>query len=1357
MAEAAVTVWPLSLSQHDVWLDQRAWPGSAHLNIGGAAYLRGPLDLPRFERALQMLVQQHEALRLVPLPDGSQRLLPTWAARLEQVSVADAADPQAAMTAWWQAAMRQPFAWGEAPPWRAVLLRAHGQLHGLFIQFHHLVMDGWGTVMVIRHWSAIYNALQQAGHTGHTGAEGPEAGLPGYGDFVQESQAYRHSDAFARDAAFWRSQWPSLPPPLLERRYRGAGTASHLPLAHRASLVLERSHYQSLGQAVRAQGGSTFNVLLAAVALYLARTLRRSEVAIGMPTLNRAGRRYRQTPGMFVGVLPLRLGLDERMTVRELLETTAVAVRAALRHARYPLGELSRELGALRGGRDGVLDVLLSFEQQDYTVPFGDAHFDAVQQLFSGEARYPLGVTLCEFHQGQNPVLELEGSSECWTAPEVHALAARLWHMARQLGQRPDARLAEIDLLPPQEREQVLVQWQPAQTLPLAAVPGPAPTVWDAVAQQVHERPLAPALRWTGGQLTYGELGARCERLAADLCQLGVRRGQVVALALPRSADWVVAALAVMRTGAAWLPLDLDAPLGRLEQVLEASEAVAVLLGAAQHERLIPLLRDRGWLAVDTAACMPIPGTPGTSSEAWPGSGPGPNATDVAYVLFTSGSTGQPKGVVVEHGALALRLRWVARVWGIGPGDVAGQATQLTFDPALVEWLLPLTCGAAVALPPAGRLDPQDVARWALHAGVTFMAFVPSTLGPFATAWRRALAQRPAPEPAAGPLATPRLRVACCGGEVLSPALARQWMQATGAQLYNVYGPTEALIFATAHRCDLAEERASLPIGQPLDDTLAYVLDENLRPLPVGVVGDLYLGGAALARGYLNRPELTAQAFVDDPFRPGLRLYRTGDRACWDSDGTLHFSGRDDRQVKLRGYRIELAEVEAVALQTPGVTQAVAQRVWRGEVPQLYLWLAADPGDAACVGAGGLPPDEAARMARLARTVLRERLPDYMQPAGLTVLPWLPQTAHGKVDEAQLPPPHWPPQDVARPPRTPLEHELVDLWTEALGHPVGVDDHFFEQGGDSLAAMNLLSALELRWRRPLHLHHLLEHPTVAELARVLDGAETAHTGAHATLGAAGVALVLQGPSVTGGATGTATDSATGPGPHTVYLVASGQGDVLRFQLLARALGAPWAVVMLQPPQDGVARSLPELAECYADAMAQHGPPRVLLGFSIGGVTALETARALQRRGQPPLGVVLLDTIYPRRIVGGRVLWRWLKWGVQKLGLQDLSLNGRRLKALFEDPGLQMQVAALRRHRVQACEVPTLLLKTRGLRRWERLLFRPWQRVFEGQRWQEASIPGLHGTLFEARHLGPVAERLRQWIDALAPAGDRGES
>ncbi|MEY2684714.1 MAG: hypothetical protein RJA09_1858, partial [Pseudomonadota bacterium] len=970
---------PLSLNQQEVWLDQRAWPGSAHLNIGGCAYLRGPLDLHLCQQALDLVVQGFDALRLVPQADGTQWLFPPSSPPAPQcptMEVVDLSAPanttadhqhdrelEGLMATWWQARMQEPFELGAAPPWRVALLRGHDQLHGVFIQFHHLVMDGWGTVQVIQRWAEAYNALR-AGQTWL-----PDPQLLSYQAFVEESSAYRRSEAFERDAQYWRTQLPQLPPLLLERRYPSAG--AQLPQAHMAVHHVDRLVYDGLVEKVRAEGLTPFNHCLAALALYFARAHGLEEVVIGIPSLNRGGRRYRQTPGMFVGVLALRIGLSPGMTVEALLQATAVALRGALRHPRYPLSELGRHLGAMRAGRDGLLDVLLSFEQQDYTVAFGEAKPDAVRQLFSGLARYALGVTVCEFREGQDVEWVLEGSSTCFEPGEVGMLGRRLWHLVQHLADHPQALLADVPLMPPSEREAVLAG------VHQGVVTDHADTQLETFIQrfvdQVHQRPHAPALVWDGGQMPYAELYRRSHLLAQELTLLGAGPDKVVALALERGPGLVVGLLGTALAGAAFLPLDVDAPVARLEAVLEDSEAVALLLEKEHLGRLGALHQQPLVVRPD----LPLPW--GTVPDLWPEDPPTAiKLTDMAYVLFTSGSTGRPKGVVVEHGTLARRLVWLSKAYHIGVGDCAGQGTQATFDPALIELLLPLVHGARLALPPPGRLAPEQLGAFAIRHGVTFMAFVPSTLSRFLDGVQGKLGLK--------------LRVACSGGEVLPPELAQRYLRETGARLFNVYGPTETSIFATAWACEMGDTRTRLPIGKPIDDTRIYVLDDALQPLPFGVAGEIYIGGGAVARGYLNRPDLTARVFVPDPHNPGGRMYRTGDRGWWGRGGELHFGGRLDRQVKLKGYRLELGEIEAAALQVPGVAQAAARLSSREGQPALCLWVAPRPAT------------DAEQLVPSIKRALRTRLPDYMVPAAVVVLSTLPENSTGKTAYDQLPP-----------------------------------------------------------------------------------------------------------------------------------------------------------------------------------------------------------------------------------------------------------------------------------------------------------------------------------------------------------------
>lgn len=1270
---------PLSLSQHEVWLDQRAWPGSAHLNIGGGAFLLGGLDVVRLREALALLVAEQDALRLAPLADGTQRLLAHVAPRLEIVEVGDAPDPLEAMRSWWHARMAEPFALDGTPPWRIALLRAHDNLHGLTIQFHHLVMDGWGTSQVMQRWSTLYNALE-------AGEPPPPPTHRPYRQFVQESLAYRASSAFARDAEFWRAQFPEAPAPLLERRYARAH-AHTLSAARLAAQRLPRPEYDELKAFAQLNGSSAFNLMLTALVLYFARTTGRSDIVIGVPSLNRSGQRFRETLGMFVGVFALRVQVLPGMTVGALIAAVGAAMRAALRHPRYPLSELARELQMIRNGRDGLFDVLLSFERQDYAVSFGAADLVDSRQLFSGAARFALGVTVCEFHADQDLELVLEGSAACFADGEMELLGRRLWTLARSLMDAPGALVSDVPVLPAEE------QWALLQGLHKDVARHDVTRSFVALFEhQAALRPDATALVWDGGSMDYAALNRRANQLAHRLAAMGAGRDRVVALAVERSADMVLAVLATAKSGAAFLPLDADAPLARLADILAESGAVALLAQPHQSDRLHGLHDQTLWLEAESPlADTQDPGPPAVPAPA-----------DLAYVLFTSGSTGRPKGVMVEHGTLSRRLAWLARTYAVDWHDRSAQATQLTFDPSLIELLLPLAHGASVALPPPGRLLPESLPAFAAAHGVTIMAFVPSTLSRFLDAARE--------QPGL------RLRVACCGGEVLAPELASRFITDTGARLFNVYGPTETAIFATAWECQRLDDaqapagaEAPLPVGRPVDDTRIYVLDAALRPLPFGVPGEIYIGGEAVARGYLNRPDLNAEAFLTDPFRPGGRMYRTGDRGWLGSEGNLHFVGRLDRQIKLRGYRIELGEIEAALAAAPGVQQAAVKLVERKGKPQLQAWVG-----------GSVAGTE------VLQQVLRKRLPDYMIPAGITLLPALAVASTGKIDYDALPLSEPAPgAGVQRAPASKLERELLAAWEDVLPQrPIGVHDNFFDLGGDSLAAVNILVGIEQRLGRRVPMYFLTEYPTIERLAAALVDEPGGGPGLMINLGR--------------------SDSGRTP----LYLAASGHGDLLRFQNLARALEHSCELHMLQPPTTDSISSIGDLATLYAERIvANGGEPGYVAGFSVGGIAALETARLLRARGVPLRGLVLIDTVYPNAFWGRPAFWRLLGWCVRHLHVQELSMNGRRLGAMFSDPGLVEQVMALKGYRPGAFEGPSVLLKSSGLAGWDRMLFRAWRKLLTGH-YQEGLVPGLHGSIFEASNVHALASALTREFKAL---------
>jgi len=657
---------------------------------------------------------------------------------------------------------------------------------------------------------------------------------------------------------------------------------------------------------------------------------------------------------------------------------------------------------------------------------------------------------------------------------------------------------------------------------------------------------------------------------------------------------------------------------------------------------------------------------------------------------------------MVEHGALALRLAWISKAWGVQPSDRTGQCTQATFDPSLIELFVPLINGASIALSPSRRMLPSAFGPFAVRNKVTIMALVPSTMCGLLDSF----ADR----------SVLNLRVACCGGEVLPADLANRFLDETDARLFNVYGPTETAIFATAWECVRRPGETTLPVGRAINGSRIYVLDAGRQLLPFGISGEVYIAGQGVARGYLNQPETDREAFFDDPFFSGERMYRTGDRGWLACDGNLHFIGRLDRQIKLRGYRIELGEIESVLRSFDGLQQAAAKLIERQGKPVIHTWVA---------GSSVLPVDRI-------RQHVASRLPDYMLPAGISCLPELPLSSTGKVAYELLPLPDDQVAVVAsRPPASALERALLALWQAVLKRDgLGVTDNFFDVGGDSLAAVDILAGMETLVGYAVPLFTLTEHPTIEQLARILGDGEANPVGEMM------LHLTPRG------------------GKIPLFFAASGHGDLIRFRNLAAALGDACDFFMLQPPASGAIAGIDELATQYADRIADHGKACVVAGFSVGSIAALETARQLRARGFPVSRLCLVDAVYPGRILRSAIFWRSVGWLARHLNAHELSLNGRHLGALFSDSGLVAQIDAMANYQVEPYDGATTMIRSTGLARWERWLFKPWRRVVELDM-ASPLVSGLHGSMFEAGNISELAAAIRACTDRPPQESVRG--
>ncbi|HEX7242948.1 MAG TPA: amino acid adenylation domain-containing protein, partial [Longimicrobiaceae bacterium] len=911
--------------------------------------------------------------------------------------------------------------------------------------------DGWSFDVLLRELDALHGALSR-------GEPSPLSELPvQYADFAVWQRGWLAGDALERQVAFWRERLAGAPP-LLELatdrpRPQSAGgrRATH-------SFALPAGVAEELRALSRASGATLFMTALAGFQALLARWSGQDDVLVGTPV---AGRRWAELEGLigfFVNNLVVRTELSRDTTGWELVRQLRERMLEAQAHQDLPFERLVEALSVERSlSHTPLFQVTFSLESARgrHRPRLGGAEVETLWAR-EGETAFDLALVLVEDDDGLAG--EVGFREELFEASTVARMMEHFRALLEGIAREPGRRLAELELLTPAERGRLL-EW----STPGAGAWDGSP-VHEMVAEQARRTPFATAVEWEGGSLAYAELEIRANRLARHLLRLGVGPGSRVGVCMERSPELVVALLGTLRAAGAYVPLDPGYPVERLAYMV-GDAAPAVLL---TQERLL----DR--LPGGAAAVVALDGD---VAELARGSAEPPavevSPDDLAYVIYTSGSTGRPKGVAVPHRALANHVRWMQDALSLGPDDRVLQKTPTSFDASVWEFWAPLVAGATLVLArPDGHRDPAYLAEALAGEGITVLQAVPSLLS--------ALLE----EDLSGAASLRRL---FCGGEALPAELARTARERTGAELYNLYGPTEACIDTTWARYDGEGGGSGVPIGRPITGARVHVLDAEANPAPIGVPGELCVGGEGLARGYLGRPELTAERFVPDPFSPeaGGRLYRTGDRARWLASGELEFLGRIDQQVKLRGFRIEPGEIEAALLGEPGVREAAV--VVREDAP----------GDPRLVGYV-VPAAGATLPAAELREGLRRRLPEHMVPGAVVVLDALPLTPAGKLDRRALPAPAGAGEEGYAAPRTPTEEVVAGIFAEVLGaERVGAQDNFFELGGHSLLATRVVARVAPALGIELPLRVLFEAQTVAGLAARIDAARLEGEGGDA--------------------------------------------------------------------------------------------------------------------------------------------------------------------------------------------------------------------------------------------------------------------
>jgi amino acid adenylation domain-containing protein len=1028
---------PLSFAQQRLWFLDRLAPGGAAYNLAVAAALEGELDADALERSLGEIVRRHEALRTVFSETRSAetggrpvQIVRPWEppaiARLD-LSGLPAEERRAAALAEAEREAARPFDLQEGPMVRFLLLALGPREHLLAATFHHIAADGWSLQVFQRELAELYGAFA-AGHP----ARLPEPPVQ-YADFAVWQRRALSGAALHRSLTFWRRRLAGVEP--IELPADGSRTPTATAPARSHLLDLPDALAAGIAELARAEGATPFMVLLAGVYALLARLTGERDLTVGAPVAARNRVEVEGLIGFFANTLPLRVDLEGAPSFRELLARVRSIVLEAHAYGDVPFERLVEELQPERvRGRNPLFDVMLAY----LSAPSDHANLPGLRlhpvDLPGVEAKLDLAFTVHE--RGGSLSGTVEGRGDLFTETTLERLTAWYRTLLEAALADPEIRLSDLPLLAGAERAGLLAAG-------LTEGEAFAPVLLHRLFEErARLAPEAPALEMDGEVLTYAELDARADRLARQLRGLGVGPETRAAVSLERSPELVTAFLAIWKAGGAVVPIDPAYPRERIEFLLADSGAVVLVSDDALPEAL----------------------EHGGVSE--------PDPRNLAYVLYTSGSTGRPKGVAVEHGSAAAHLHEVIRAYGLGPGERSLFFASPSFDVALEQILAGLLAGATVVLRGRDLWEPADLTRRIGELGLTFVN-LPTA---YWSRWVREsadLAEAPA-----------SLRMVLVGGEEMPAESARLWRRsvfgAVGAvRLINGYGPTETVITATLQEVgEVAPGPVS--IGRPLPGRSAHVLDRDGNLLPAGARGELALGGV-LARGYLGAPDRTAERFVPDPFsdHPGARLYRTGDLVLRRGDGELEFLGRIDGQIKVRGFRVEIGEVEAALRAHPGVREAVVAAVPEaGGSSRLAAWVAPVPGET---------PDPSGL-----RAFLAERLPAFMIPASWTLLAELPLTPHGKIDRRALPRPSlsisvegW----VA--PRNAVEEALAGVWAEVLGvERVGAYDDFFHLGGHSLLATQLAARVRALFGVELPLSELFEAPTLAGMAERIEAARS---------------------------------------------------------------------------------------------------------------------------------------------------------------------------------------------------------------------------------------------------------------------------
>lgn len=1162
---------PLVAAQPGIWIADQLSPYANAFAVAHAISLPGTLDPTVLKQAIEQGLAEADTLHFrfeEYEGEAYQSIDPDCVFFIECLDLRAEKQPLAAAHALMNADLQSPLRiTDQGATVRQVLMHVSNDQWIWYQRYHHLLVDGFSFIAITKRISEIYAHLRQQQPLS------PSPFTP-FDEVVAEYLAYQQGPSYQKDKHYWQEKVSQLPDPLSLAQAPLNGEIA-TPDVIRHHISFSASHMAPLYQLLAEQGLTPVEGAVTLVNTWLAHLTGQQPFSAGFIFMRRMGSVALSAVGPVINVLPMSVGYQPTLTITEFAALLSKEIKKNRRHQRYDAEQISRDLG-LTGDSSPLFGPVLNVKLFDYELAFEGQSVNTIH-LASGPVR-DLEIALILDSQG-SLTLEFLANKHRYEEQALTTHIQRLPLLLEQLTAHPARPLCEFTLLSHQEQQQLSAVNATERELT-------DETLWSLIAQQCRQTPDAIALADTAQQLSYTEMQQQVLALAAELHHHGVVAGDIVAVALPRSVYLSIALQAIVRLGAIWLPLDTGYPDERLAIMLEDSTPRVVITEQALSTRLTAISATPQYHYHSLITQSPVLCAPEPSPE------------QGAYLIYTSGSTGRPKGVLVSHRAIVNRLAWMQNHYPLQPRDVVLQKTPSSFDVSVWEFFWPLITGAKLFMaPPECHRDPEWLQQVMVEQQVSVTHFVPSMLAAFLESLTEATVKA----------LQQHLRLVFCSGEALPTALARQWEKQVSIPCHNLYGPTEAAVDVSwfpAFGPELAAVSGhSVPIGWPVWNTQLHILDSQLNPVPYGIAGELWLGGVQLAEGYLGRPDLTAERFIPAPWDPAQRLYRSGDMARRLPHGEIEYLGRNDDQLKIRGQRIELSEIDAVLLSLPGIKQAASVAVSLNQSlggladdRQLVSYIISDT------------PQESEHL----REQLAERLPAHMVPVIIIPLDTFPLSSNGKLDRKALPAPQLRDHDNAREPIGELETQLAALFADLLQQPkVAANQDFFALGGHSLLAMRLAAQIRKQLGYPLTVGHIMVNSTVEKLAKIIQ----------------------QNPEHADGGLQTLLPLRQTDGPR-LYCFHPASGFAWQFSVLQRYLDPSWSIIGLQSPDEhgalADAAHIDDVCERHLATLLADQPqgPYYFIGYSLGGTLAQGIASRLEARGEEVAFLGLLDTWPP---------------------------------------------------------------------------------------------------------------------------------